>query len=389
MPQNPLNVQELREHCIGFLAGSPESLMSCALVARSWVDAAQANLFRAPLLINWRILVDAPTATRFYDAINSSPHLARYVRAIGIQQGWYSTALIENICSISFPRLESLYVVVFNLVELEPQLRPIMSLPTLQHLHLVVNNYYFSPSTIVPLLARLPSTCQYLDLRCYQWDPSKIPSKVESASRIKLLYLRLDIMPVFYPRATPPQRLQSTSLHPFDLGHLKSLEVQDSCSLVWDSIPPATRSAIEVLHLGISGSTAVDLSTFPNLQLLRLRLPYDDRSLAPVLRTLSSITAHHQIRTIILFVGDSDLEEKECRELDQVLAFLPISPHPMIAFEVPITSPVNDSESKLQKFFPLLVSHNKFHMACGDWDISNDLPTTLERRLVYEPRIML
>ncbi|KAK7000536.1 hypothetical protein R3P38DRAFT_3218645 [Favolaschia claudopus] len=195
MPQNPLNVQELREHCIGFLAGSPESLMSCALVARSWVNVAQANLFRAPLLVNWRILDDAPTATRFYDAVNSAPHLARYVRAIGIQL-------------LPHQHRASSGSIAFNL----------------------------------------------------------------SAPRPSLSYLRLDIMSVSGSRETP-QKLQSTSLHPFDLDHVKSLEVPDSCSLIWDSIPPATRSAIEVLQLGIPGSTAVDLSTYPNLQLLRLRLP--------------------------------------------------------------------------------------------------------------------
>ncbi|KAK7000535.1 hypothetical protein R3P38DRAFT_3056102 [Favolaschia claudopus] len=71
------------------------------------------------------------------------------------------------------------------------------------------------------------------------------------------------------------------------------------------------------------------------------------------------------------------------------VASLPISPHPIIAFEVPITTPVDDCEStrKLRNFFPLLVSHNKFHIACGDWDVANTMSSRLERRPVYEPRI--
>ncbi|KAK6996399.1 hypothetical protein R3P38DRAFT_2655018 [Favolaschia claudopus] len=54
MSSNPLRIQELLDLCITHLSESPADLLSCSLVARSWVSAAQSELFRIPNLMSLR-----------------------------------------------------------------------------------------------------------------------------------------------------------------------------------------------------------------------------------------------------------------------------------------------------------------------------------------------
>ncbi|KAK7017213.1 hypothetical protein R3P38DRAFT_2986016 [Favolaschia claudopus] len=78
LPQNPFNVPELLDLCISCLE-SPSDLISCALVARSWVHPAQSSLFRAPAEADDFFISRDTMAENLADTLTAfpSPHSIR------------------------------------------------------------------------------------------------------------------------------------------------------------------------------------------------------------------------------------------------------------------------------------------------------------------------
>ncbi|KAK6988721.1 hypothetical protein R3P38DRAFT_2804495 [Favolaschia claudopus] len=71
-PTSPLDVQELVDQCIGFVA-DPDDLIHCALVARSWSNAAQDRLFSTPR-------GDDEALLELCDTLRCYPYLIRRIR---------------------------------------------------------------------------------------------------------------------------------------------------------------------------------------------------------------------------------------------------------------------------------------------------------------------
>jgi hypothetical protein len=89
---NPLDIQELVERCIdcvGEIGNVPlyhrtHTLMSCALVCRSWVRAAQANLLRGPHATNICMFTSNRRLVDFHTTLTNFPRLIHHNRRLSI-----------------------------------------------------------------------------------------------------------------------------------------------------------------------------------------------------------------------------------------------------------------------------------------------------------------
>ncbi|KAJ6545165.1 hypothetical protein B0H19DRAFT_1167071 [Mycena capillaripes] len=110
MDRSPLTVAELLHHCIYFLRSSPPDLLSCALVARSWLFPAQSHLFHKISIThqNYNLL---PESEILLARLEVFPHLVRHIRRLhmDLTMGRDSSAVLSRICDISFTRVGVLY----------------------------------------------------------------------------------------------------------------------------------------------------------------------------------------------------------------------------------------------------------------------------------------
>ncbi|KAK7046592.1 hypothetical protein R3P38DRAFT_3175868 [Favolaschia claudopus] len=369
--QNPLQIQELIDLCITFLCGprSWQDLLSCALVARSWVAPAQASLFHTPHVTNHRFMKIDRLALLFCETITAYPFLASYVRELNIVEYFYlQRAAIGKICSTTFPRLECLSINLSRISIWEGELSSLVTLKTLRYLQLDANEGF---PVISSFVSRFTPTIEHLDLRCRQWDGILVDTSVPP---IKITSLRLEVQ----LWNAPPQRLDIGLLYPFEISQLRALEVVDAGSLVWDSIPDRTRQTIKILQLDLK-SEPIDLSRFPHLILLRVVLPEDDVSV--LVRTLKTITSEHCLETLIIWTGFCEPAPEECKELDITLSSLPLDPFPKIQMESSVIRPRREQD--LRDMFPKLVSQNKFIMShFRRWNIEDGI-RKVGRRFMY------
>ncbi|KAJ7511209.1 hypothetical protein B0H11DRAFT_2269000 [Mycena galericulata] len=115
---------ELVEHCIGLLAENVHGrarrlvLMSCALVARSWVNVAQSALLRAPHVTNYFLLDDDRSQhplVRLHETLHTFPHLTHHVRDLSLDlivDSLITQTTLDNICTLPFTHLESVSLFV-------------------------------------------------------------------------------------------------------------------------------------------------------------------------------------------------------------------------------------------------------------------------------------
>ncbi|KAJ6566860.1 hypothetical protein B0H19DRAFT_714966 [Mycena capillaripes] len=184
---NPLDVEELLEHCISYLRHSPRELRACALVSCRWVYPAQAQLFRAPVVTSiWTSLGASKLSwTRFLETLHSSPHLIQRVRHIRLH-GWIVTALSESkICEFPFTHLESVWIEDVNALS-EPTvtaLQQLLSLPTLQRLHL---RCVFTREDFIRLWDRSSPGIRHLELSCQELRRTTSPDPPSTRGTISL-----------------------------------------------------------------------------------------------------------------------------------------------------------------------------------------------------------
>ncbi|KAK7018220.1 hypothetical protein R3P38DRAFT_1295793 [Favolaschia claudopus] len=133
---SPLAVPELLDACITHLSDSPHDLIACSLVARSWVNAAQRNLFHTPHETNRAFTHDNLVVIKLQNALLTSPHLIRYVREICIVvSGVADRPVLAGFCSLPFTNLRKLSLDLTN--PCWPPLRPLLELSTLRVLCLL------------------------------------------------------------------------------------------------------------------------------------------------------------------------------------------------------------------------------------------------------------
>ncbi|KAK7017215.1 hypothetical protein R3P38DRAFT_2986025 [Favolaschia claudopus] len=341
--KSPLVVQELLNRCIDFLALSryyTRDFVSCSLVARSWVDASQANLFRAPSFLD----LDDDTVNAipaFYRALTTNPALARYVRELTLPP-----SLPHDLSKINFTRLERLSITVKYSVS--DGLGRLLSLPTLRYVSITTTTVPFSH--FINAWSLCSPTIQHLELWCQKGVGDAPLSEVDTGRTvlIPLKSFSLDYTCDLDFDLTLPQSV----FFPFDFSTVKALAVVVHEEIPWSLIP---RSEVEslVIYSPVSADAApdLDLSSFPKLT--NLRIDCHDFILSNILEILSTISASQRVHTISLVFGeDLDSYPELCDALDTVLSSLPTTPLPCVELEV------DDCTEELKDSFTKLISKN-------------------------------
>ncbi|KAF7368333.1 hypothetical protein MVEN_00154700 [Mycena venus] len=358
MPANPLEIPELVERCICLLADDENmshwhrrlNLTSCALVARSWVDAAQSWLFRAPHEINvsWD---ENEVLLRFHRALQNSPHLTRHVRDLLIN------AYMD--CSITQTTLEKTSGIrtPSSSCSVSPTLRRV-------GINTLVDDLVFFGD----VWKRCSPSIRHLELQIW-FDLVYQPACDAPEPAVPI---QLDSLQVAFSRSPfrnkhpayegplDPEVVYPWALHPFDLSNLKALSIQDEMGVPWERFG----KTVQVLDVyATAGERTIDLSSFPNLAVFRISR---DWAISPMMiSTLSTITSSSSIRTITIdlgyndiYTGYNDLEEAECPELDAVLSALPMENPPTIEFEVTLES---ETHEMAKRCFPRLMERGMLH----------------------------
>ncbi|KAK7006391.1 hypothetical protein R3P38DRAFT_1707923 [Favolaschia claudopus] len=352
MSSNTLRIQELLALCITSVSDSPRTLLNCSLVARSWVNAAQSELFRIAYLSGRPDRV----ARKFYNALLCSPHLAHYVRELSIGD---LPSLIQNFVHIPFTHLHTLRLAIYHVSVAFEIYRPLLSLPTLRTLHLQT---FSGLSASVRFLALCP-TIQHLHLSCgedYEESPPNSPSVLSmTPSVIRLISLQLEILAGELD--APQHDLGQAAWYPIDLSGLKALSIWGSNLIIGDILPKATQENIRILDSN-SWVGELDLSPFKNLRVLRLGMVECAES--DVRRTLASISSSNLIQTVVLGLSNGLLHynKDECAHVDRILLSL-ASRDIRVEFEFQLNA--RGAEEKVQEWFPAITSQNKleqFHL---------------------------
>lgn len=152
------------------------------------------------------------------------------------------------------------------------------------------------------------------------------------------------------------QRLYPWALYPFDVTHLEALSIRDNNpeSVPWElTIHKDTIRTLEIPATLRTLHHAIDLSSFPNLLVLRIAL---DLPISPMmLETLSTIAPWHRIHTFaISLAGCDDLDWRVFAPLDSILSALPVAPPPI--FEIEYSS---GKHEEARKCFRKLIARNQ------------------------------
>ncbi|KAJ7508981.1 hypothetical protein B0H11DRAFT_1963359 [Mycena galericulata] len=380
---NPLHIPELVEHCIGLLAENLYgrtrrlTLMSCALVARSWVNAAQSALLRAPHITNHLLLDEDQSERRlvqFHETLHNFPHLTHHVRDLSLDvivDCLITQTTLDNICALPFTHLESVSLLLRKDLEYESALQQLFSHPTL--LRVKLDTTVYNLRFFADVWNRCSPTIRHLELFAWfslwhpHWrrdDPTcSVPIQLESlqmafARDEGLAYLKdADV----YPWA----------LYPFDLSNLKALSIRDQKGV------PVERfvKTIRVLDIyDTAGEQAIDLSTFPNLSVLRISL---NESISPTMLSTLSTVASSSIRTVIIDLDFYDrsqgyccsLSKSEYPMLDAMLSTLFVHNPPTIEFEVTVDQ--NSTHETVMKSFPALRARDMLRVVRRREDVSD------------------
>ncbi|KAK6969351.1 hypothetical protein R3P38DRAFT_3146395 [Favolaschia claudopus] len=263
--RNPLEIQELLDDCIGLLHASTSALLACALVARSWVNTAQANLFRNPLASTPEFASSNVRVLQFLHALHSNPILARRVHELDLIVNHLNVhpSTLDNMGTLDFANLRRLYIDIEE--HIAPELvEPLLSSPCLQYLHLR------TPETFTAL-ARVWECCsptiRHFDLVCRE-EHAQVPPTAHP------IYLKSLCLTPRQWDDTCPLQPRSRLLHPFDLSQLTAIAIDEAVSVPWDSI---CAENIEILDVnGVPDpehffGTKMDLTVLPNLRILRIQ----------------------------------------------------------------------------------------------------------------------
>ncbi|KAJ6534185.1 hypothetical protein B0H19DRAFT_1080674 [Mycena capillaripes] len=317
------DIQELVEHCVSFLSDSASDLkasVACALVALSWVNSAQSNVHRTLHMSN-PYLTSSDRLLQFQGTLEASSHLIRHVRHLTVRTHHNQIAgtTLEKICHFPYTHVgnASLSLTLF----FPPYvLEQFLSLPTPRRVKLCrpLPLFYSDLGAMLPNDPRRRTSNSLLP---------PIPNRV---TPIQLQSLRL----VFWgshsyereqkhipgpsiPWISPISRRFPSTIQVLDV---EATVCASSDAMVWFADNPEQESGF-----------AVDLASFLNLSLLRVAL---DDSLPPtVLAKLSTIAPWHRMRTIIVSLGDYNLDPTDCAQLDSTLSTLSVEYLPTVEFE--------------------------------------------------------
>ncbi|KAK7020366.1 hypothetical protein R3P38DRAFT_3272190 [Favolaschia claudopus] len=316
--QSPLEIPELLDLCIGYLASSQGDLLSCALVARRWTGAAQFNLFSAPMdtvtgmdLFQRDIDSYDRILRQLYDALAESPHLVRYVRELQLGDRT-ATSTIKKLCSIPFTHLESLTLMMRRLKNYGTALKSLLGLRTLRYVSLNLDISF--TRCVAHVLPHLSSSIEHLDV-CYD---QRLPLKPMDAlgegvpMRLKSLGLTVIVKTI----TQTPQTLRSLGFYPFDISGLKAVAVSCLSPIQWDTIPTHTLQVLDIDPM--DEETPLDLSLFPALRNFRIKISPGLPPMVPA--TVAKVSQCQQLHTMAFVFWGNDLSDADCALFDSVIA---------------------------------------------------------------------
>ncbi|KAJ6517612.1 hypothetical protein DFH09DRAFT_1195320 [Mycena vulgaris] len=355
---NPLTVQELVDHCIGFLYNSVPDLRACALVSRAWVDAAQSNIFRRISIMHFGNVPHPSIWMRLKETLNTSPHLIRHIQQLTVVPDEISLADFSALCNLPFTHLDRVFV--FNYPHLSAStagfIQKLLSLPTVRRVGILCT--FDHPTRFLQIWDRCSPSIRHLELYITEGStPIVRPAAHHCSAPIVLESLRI----------TSVEGLGGWLAHelcPFDFSTLKLLSVHTNTNLLCWPIFRSALSTIEALDFkAYDGWTpCIDLSPFTNLVTLRMSMA-GDAALAVVLDTLSTVTPVNSIQTII--VTASRLDAAICAQLESKIISLPL--HRSV-LEVEMNLIIGDvhRNDNLAKYFPTLSAMNKLRQIDRD-----------------------
>ncbi|KAK7053574.1 hypothetical protein R3P38DRAFT_1461635 [Favolaschia claudopus] len=349
-----LRIQELVNHCIDHLADSPIDLLNCSLVARSWLTAAQSNLFRAPLSINKARFVTKRTVLRLYRSLKSSPHLLTHVRELDLDTVHVPRKVLEQLSSLPFTNLRVLCLCVSGR-EASPSdaVLRLTSLPSLRYLRIRESgDQALALSASIQILEHCSPYLEHLDFFSSGMSAVQIGEKhARKLMPIKLKSARLFVG----EQAEHPDSLRS--LYPLDLSQIKALANVAGPSVPWHPIPKATLEVLELFFWDALSSIPCDISAYPALQTLRLAV--EDVSIPTVALLISSISSSQKIRTILLVMGSHSFLFGPGTELDGALCELSLRLQSLRMIAVEPASPECPSLAVVRRCLPGLVMTDK------------------------------
>ncbi|KAK6996904.1 hypothetical protein R3P38DRAFT_3068371 [Favolaschia claudopus] len=340
-PQNPLEIQELLDHCIGFLAGSTSALLACALVARSWAHTSQSHLFRSPSDTNPKFPRRGKLILGFHNALCTSDHLVREVLELSLEVGQLGSDTVDAICSIGFTHLVNLRLTMPWEEHLLPgsALERLVNLPTLRRLSFTAN---LPLSKCTPLCSHCSRTIRHFEFEFY--EPAALPWEATLAATP--FPFQLESLRIYVYGENPHEVLEL-----FDFSQSKAVSLDIGVYIPWESIS-LSQSRIRILDLDVvEESDLLDLSQYSELQYLRLH--FNDVMPPMVLPTLDSLRRCKNLLELVLSGPYHTLVEEHCLQIDAVLSSLP-SP-PLAAVEI---EQRDGFDSSICAHFPTLLSQD-------------------------------
>ncbi|KAJ7133459.1 hypothetical protein C8R44DRAFT_870851 [Mycena epipterygia] len=313
----PLVIQELLDHCIGFL-GRPSDLKACALASRSWTYAAQLQLFRAISITSsslwWRLK----------QTLDASPHLIQYIRRLEIYSGRLSVSSISN---FPFTRVEHVFIehgrdlYMDRLIEV----RQLLSWQSLRRVH--IQCAFMELSDFLHLWDCCAPGIRHLHLDCLQ----RVHEPFYTIPHPRSTPITLDSLRIKHAECVVDWLMHD--LCPFDLSCLKVLSIHNYMDLLRSpKLAPSFRTiqAFDFQLLDMYTTTTVDLSLFPQLGLVRM-WSHSPNPLPMLLHVLATIGPTNRIHTIIIC---ATVPQHDLPELDEKLSRLPMHHVPTVELEM-------------------------------------------------------
>ncbi|KAJ7662590.1 hypothetical protein DFH06DRAFT_1296232 [Mycena polygramma] len=297
--QSPFEVQELVDYILRFLRDSKPDLKTCALVCRSWAYLAQSHLFQKISVVINDVRSAAPE-NLWPRILGGSPHLNRYIRQLYLfvlSNGSRSicTAVWE-LCNFPFTHVDRVQAVCIgaNSTTSAMALQQLFSLPTIAHIELLTTAV--EPDHFFGTFQRCSPAMKHLDL----WF-SRAPLPVLSTPHNPQLITLETLSVQAFANLTLDRWLLSL-LHPFTLSTVRALLIIAG-PIVWPDLAPAMNNIGTLSIDGMSHHINLDLTAFPDLYLLRIRVALAATTnllTGRHMSLLSAIARAPRLRTVIL-----------------------------------------------------------------------------------------
>ncbi|KAJ7045866.1 hypothetical protein C8F04DRAFT_1025926 [Mycena alexandri] len=223
---------ELVEYILDFLHDFDDrgTLLSCSLVSRAWVQSSQKCLFSNIVLRNspfWHLRYPGVTGIlshRLNSLLNGTPHIARYIRALRIENSGFGTSCWLN-SEPSFPQLLSklsnlrnlaLYAIRWEDLSEDRQqpLRALLASPTLSSVRLHRCSTFFQFLALISMAPNLKRLSLARASSYFEPEPD-LPDDHRTLSKpatLDVLALYETILPENFTSAVS-QYLDITRLH--------------------------------------------------------------------------------------------------------------------------------------------------------------------------------